>query len=317
MDPRRLPSLPVRMRGSPTHAAGPTLTNPSDAPGRFFSRVAPGQAVAYAFPVHTAETDHGKGPTRAPRQGKNRILTVGWKWVMLVGFLGLGGAPAQPPSAAPQIELLNGRDFTGWRTPVGAWQVVGGVELDPEQPTRLRPVPGTGVVWNGPSGRTVHLISEQEFGDAEIHVEFCLARRSNSGVYLMGRYEVQIYDSHGVERDKYPGIECGGIYPRWVDGREVEGHSPRVNASRPAGEWQYFDIVFRAPRFDATGKKVENARFVRVVHNGQVIHENVEVTGPTRSALFEDEQAKGPLMLQGDHGPIAFRNVRVRPLQLP
>lgn len=262
-------------------------------------------------------TDGGPGPLRALGPRKSRARTVSWWCIFLFGSLGLGMARAQGSPAAAPVELLNGRDFTGWRTPVGDWQVVGGVELDPDQPTRLRPTPGSGVAYNGPKGRTVHLVSEQQFGDAEIHVEFCLARRSNSGVYVMGRYEVQIYDSHGVERDKYPGIECGGIYPRWVNGREVEGHSPRVNASRPAGEWQFFDIVFRAPRFDATGRKVENARFVRVVHNGQVIHENVEVTGPTRSALYEDEQARGPLMLQGDHGPVAFRNVRVRPLQLP
>ncbi|GIX50285.1 MAG: hypothetical protein KatS3mg132_479 [Limisphaera sp.] len=214
-------------------------------------------------------------------------------------------------------ELFNGRDFTGWRAPTGEWQVVGDVELDPADPRRLRPREGSGVAWNGPNGRTVHLVSVEEFGDAEIHVEFCLARRSNSGVYVMGRYEVQIYDSHGVERDKYPGIECGGIYPRWVNGREVEGHSPKVNASLPAGRWQSFDILFRAPRFDAEGRKIEPARFIRVLQNGQVVHENVVVHGPTRSALFEDEKPVGPLMLQGDHGPVAFRNIRVRPLRLP
>lgn len=273
--------------------------------------------MAYAVSMRRAETDHGQAPLRAATRARHEILRAIGRAIVLLGCLGLGIVRAQSPSAPPEIELFNGRDLTGWRTPLGDWQVVGGVELDPEQPTRLRPLPGSGAVWNGPKGRTVHLVSEREFGDAEIHVEFCLARRSNSGVYVMGRYEVQIYDSYGVERDKYPGIECGGIYPRWVGEREVEGHSPRVNASGPAGEWQSFDIVFRAPRFDSTGRKVENARFLRVIHNGQVIHENVEVTGPTRSALFEDEQAVGPLMLQGDHGPVAFRNVRVRPLQLP
>jgi len=245
-----------------------------------------------------------------------RWARVAVRWIAVICLVWLS-ARAQTNTAPPGLELFNGRDFAGWRAPWGEWRVVGGVELDSQEPTRLRPVPGTGVAWNGPQGRTVHLVSEREFGDAEIHVEFCLARRSNSGVYVMGRYEVQIYDSHGVAQGKYPGIECGGIYPRWVDGREVEGHSPRVNASRPAGQWQSFHIVFRAPRFDAAGRKIENARFVRVVHNGQVIHQNVEVTGPTRSALFEDERAQGPLMLQGDHGPVAFRHIRVRPLSLP
>jgi hypothetical protein len=116
-----------------------------------------------------------------------------------------------------------------------------------------------------------------------------------------------------VEKDKYPGIECGGIYPRWLNGKEYEGHSPRVNASKPPGEWQTFDVVFRAPRFDASGKKVAHACFVKVMHNGRLVHENVEVTGPTRAARWEqDEKPIGPLLLQGDHGPVAYRNLRIK-----
>jgi hypothetical protein len=114
-----------------------------------------------------------------------------------------------------------------------------------------------------------------------------------------------------VEKDKYPGIECGGIYPRWINEANVEGHSPRVNASKPPGEWQSFDIDFRAPRFDAGGKKIENARVVKVVHNGKLIHENVELKGPTRGGMANDEKAVGPLRLQGDHGPVAYRNIRI------
>ena len=107
------------------------------------------------------------------------------------------------------------------------------------------------------------------------------------------------------------------IYPRWTPARnEFEGHSPRVNASKPPGEWQAFDVVFRAPRFDADGKKTENAKFVKVAHNGQVVHENVEVTGPTRAAAFDDEKPAGPLLLQGDHGPVAYRNIRIKKVEL-
>ena len=98
------------------------------------------------------------------------------------------------------------------------------------------------------------------------------------------------------------------------DNRGFEGKPPRVNAARKPGEWQSFDITFRAPRFDTAGRKTENARFVKVVHNGIVIHENEEVTGPTRASTFNDEKALGPLMLQGDHGPVAYRNLRVRNL---
>ena len=87
-----------------------------------------------------------------------------------------------------------------------------------------------------------------------------------------------------------------------------------MNASRAPGLWQHLEISFRAPRFEGK-KKVANACFLRVVLNGVTVQENVEVTGPTRAALFTDERATGPLMIQGDHGPIAFRNVRIRPYQ--
>jgi len=218
------------------------------------------------------------------------------------------------PAGAAQVRF-DGKDLRGWRSP-GEWQTARAVSLDAADASRLAIEPGQGIYVNGNKGRTVNLVTEAEWGDVEVHVEFCISKKSNSGVYLMGRYEVQVYDSFGVEKDKYPGIECGGIYPRWTQARgEFEGHSPRVNVSKPPGEWQTFDIVFRAPRFDATGKKTQNAKFVQVSHNGKVVHENVAVTGPTRAASFEDEKAVGPLMLQGDHGPVAYRNLRITPLR--
>ena len=220
---------------------------------------------------------------------------------------------AGPAAAAAENATVQADDLSAWRLPSGEWQMVRGVQLHPTNDTRFALLPGKGALVNGVQGRTVDLLTKEEFGDVEVHLEFCIARHSNSGVYLMGRYEVQIYDSHGVMKDKYPGIECGGIYPRWTAQRgEYEGHSPRVNASKPAGEWQSFDIVFRAPRFDATGKKMSNARFVKVVHNGRLVHENVELTGPTRAAHWENEAPLGPLLLQGDHGPVAFRHVKIR-----
>jgi hypothetical protein len=190
--------------------------------------------------------------------------------------------------------------------------MVGEAAIDPQDAKRLAWKPGEGVALNGPHGRTVDLVTAGEFGDIEAHIEFTIPKGSNSGVYFMGRYEIQVYDSFGVAKDKYPGIECGGIYPRWIDNQNVGGRSPRVNASLPPGQWQTFDVIFRAPRFDPGGKKTHSARFVKVVHNGKLIHENVEVDGPTRAALFSDEKPAGPLMLQGDHGPVAYRNVRLR-----
>ncbi len=216
----------------------------------------------------------------------------------------------------PQYEEpFTGVDLQGWARPTGDWRVAGEVEMDAESPEKLNIESGDGILVNGIQGRMSNLLSVLEHGDIELHVEFLVPKDSNSGVYLQGRYEVQILDSW----QKYePGFgDCGGIYQRYVNGRGFGGVAPRINASLPPGEWQRFDIIFRAPRFNNGGEKTENARFVKVVHNGVVIHENIEVTGPTRAASFGDEQPWGPIMFQGDHGPIAFRDVVVRHLLIP
>lgn len=210
---------------------------------------------------------------------------------------------------------LTGGDFSAWRSPTGQWEVVGEAFMNPTNEKLLSTKPGTGVIINGPIGKTSNLLSKDEFGDVKAHIEFMVSKDSNSGVYFMGRYEIQVFDSWQKESE-YAGIECGGIYQRWDDNRNpkgFEGHSPRVNASRPPGQWQTFDVIFRAPRFDATGRKVANARFEKVVHNGIVIHADVELTGPTRASTYNDEKPKGPLMLQGDHGPVAYRNIQIEP----
>ena len=243
------------------------------------------------------------------------MFTALYRQLLIIAVL-LTLAPASSFGADQAQKLFDGKDFAGWRKPTGTWTVAKDVSADPADPAKFIIAPGQGVAVNGPTGRTVELITESEFADVEVHVEFCVPKHSNSGVYLMGRYEIQVYDSFGVEKDQYPGIECGGIYPRWVNEKNVEGHSPRVNASKPPGQWQTFDITFRAPRFDANGKKIANAKFVRVVHNGKVVHENVELNGPTRAALWEDEKPTGPLRLQGDHGPVAYRNLWVRRVKL-
>jgi len=223
---------------------------------------------------------------------------------------------AQPEGGAEKVVLL-GDDLSAFRGDTGQWQVVGDVKVDPADAKRFVSTPGKGVVVNGPTGRTKHLFSRHEHGDVEAHVEFVVPKGSNSGVYFQGRYEIQVLDSWGKPAEGLKHGDCGGIYQRWDPKRKppgFEGHAPRVNASRPPGEWQTFDVVFRAPRFDAAGKKIANARFVKVVHNGKLIHEDVEVTGPTRAAAFGDEKPTGPLMLQGDHGPVAYRNVWLKPL---
>lgn len=214
------------------------------------------------------------------------------------------------------IDLMDSPSFDAWKPPTGNWAVVGGVQLDPENPKRLAPEPGTGVIYNGPTGRTNNLITREEYGDLEAHVEFLIPKGSNSGVKFGGVYEIQILDSWG--KTDLKGSDCGGIYPRaelkpkyhYLD----EGHPPTTNATLPPGQWQTLDITFRAPRFDASGKKVANARFDRVVLNGKVIHENAEAATPTGHAWVKKETPTGPFLIQADHGPVAFRSVRIRPL---
>jgi hypothetical protein len=143
-----------------------------------------------------------------------------------------------------------------------------------------------------------------------LYLEFLLAKGSNSGVYLHSLYEVQVFDSYGYTGQLTVG-DCGGIYGR--DG-SLGGSPPLRNAARPPGEWQSLHIWFRAPRFDAAGKKVENARFLRVLLNDVLVQDNFEVGGPTQSHANIPEAAENPLMLQGDHGPVAYRNIYVRPI---
>src|SRR2546425_4789963 len=217
--------------------------------------------------------------------------------------------------------LLNGKDLTGWRGQSAGenqWLTTTGILWERLLgPTRLQPAPRTapgGVILNGPNGRTVNLVTEQKLGDTELYLEFMLAKGSNSGVYLHGLYEVQIFDSYG-STEPVTSSDCGGIYHRWINNKGVGGSAPSRNVCRPPGQWQSYHIWFRAPRFDASGRKTENAKFIRVVFNGLSVQINVEVDGPTRAAMNIPEAVANPIMLQGDHGPVAFRNVYWRPLR--
>lgn len=109
--------------------------------------------------------------------------------------------------------------------------------------------------------------------------------------------------------------DCGAVYHRWINNQGVGGSAPSRNVSRAPGEWQSFYIWFKGPRFDAGGKKIENAKFVRVLYNGFSVQENVDLEGPTRAHMDIPEAAENPLMIQGDHGPVAYRNIYIRPLR--
>ena len=216
--------------------------------------------------------------------------------------------------------LLNGTDLGGWKPCEAAaksdWFTTRFVRFERYLgPTQLngRPAP-SGIILNGRTGRTANLCSDRTFGDVELYLEFMLAKGSNSGVYLQGLYEIQVFDSWG-STEAMTTSDGGAVYHQWIDERGVGGSAPLVNASRRPGEWQSYQIWYRAPRFDASGRKLEPARVVRVLFNGQLVQRDVDAAGPTRAHLPIPEAAANPLMLQGDHGPVAFRNLYVRPLR--
>jgi hypothetical protein len=175
-----------------------------------------------------------------------------------------------------------------------------------------------GPIWvNGETGRLPNLITKDAFGDCEVHIEVLLAKGSNGGIKFHEVYEIQFFDSFGKKDDALTGSDMGGVYPRAnleKGGYLDKGVPPKVNACKAPGEWQTLDVTWKSPRFDAKGEKTASAMIVKAVLNGQVIHENVEVKTPTGGNWQKKETATGCFMLQTDHGPTAWRNVKIRPL---
>jgi tetratricopeptide (TPR) repeat protein len=211
-------------------------------------------------------------------------------------------APKEP--AAKSFELFNGRNLDGWTLKQpndrSHW-TVGTARVDPQNPRGLissfaSRQPGELINLEG---KGVNIFSEKKFGDCTIELEFMIPEESNSGVYVMGEYEIQIFDS--FEKTELMMSDLGAIYGAAV---------PKINAAKSPGEWQTMVIDFKAPRF-ADDAKTANARFVKITLNGQTIQENVEMKGPTPGGLTGKESATGPLMIQGDHGPVAFRNIKI------
>ena len=208
-----------------------------------------------------------------------------------------GPARAMVPPPADAVVLFDGRDLTGWtgKGDKAAWTLAGGV----------MEVNGTGAIE-----------TREHFGSCQLHIEWATPAivkgdgqgRGNSGVFLMGRYEVQVLDSY--ENQTYPDGQAAAIYGQ---------QPPMVNASRPPGEWQTYDIIFRAPTFAADGSLEEAAR-ITVFHNGVLVQDHVRVLGATtHRALpkYKSHGPSGPLRLQ-DHGnPVRFRNIWMRPLDTP
>jgi hypothetical protein len=235
------------------------------------------------------------------------MMVVGVALAVLGAATGLRAADEKDA----KVVLFNGKDLSGWklRNPqlTKTWRVVSEVKLDQANSKMLMGVGEGGAadaaMFRGPIDHGSDIMTEKEFGDCEMHIELMVPKDSNSGIYLMGQYEIQVLDSFGRPDNQLNMGDCGAIYSARV---------PTINASKAPGEWQTFDIVFRAPRFDAAGKKTDNGRFVSVVFNGKKIHENVEVKGGTGGQIGP-EKATGPVMLQGDHGIVAYRNIWIKP----
>ena len=226
--------------------------------------------------------------------------------------------PLIPASNAQTTLSLS--DLSFFRSPSSNWQIAGDVNADLNSKGVLIVKNGTGVLVNMPvtENAKADLFSAEEYGDADLELDYMMAKESNSGIYMMGRYEIQLLDSWGILKPKAG--DNGGVYERWDESRPegqkgFEGYAPRQNVSKAPGLWQHLKISFQAPRF-ANGVKTENAKMIRVELNGVLVHENVELFGPTRGGL-DGEIAKAPLRLQGDHGAVAFRNIKMTSYDKP
>lgn len=212
-------------------------------------------------------------------------------------------------------QKISFNDLSFWKSNNKSnWQIAGDVNADLHVAEAMTATPGASILVNLPNKENrANLISNQEFGDVDVEFDFMMAKHSNSGFYLQGRYEVQLLDSWGVLN---PGTgDCGGIYKRRKFIPEeylFEGHAPRINACLAPGLWQHMEISFQAPKFDAKGQKIRNAKIILIKLNGAILHENVELTGPTGGPISETEAALGPFMIQGDHGAVAFKNLTVK-----
>lgn len=224
------------------------------------------------------------------------LLAGSTAWITIFASTAARAADEKP------IEPINGIDLSGWKTKGEAskshW-TLGRASLKPTDPAQIEIAPGGKELINATGGGDIY--TEQEFGNVHIELEVMVPKGSNSGIYLMGEYEIQIFDSFGKERPTQQ--DMGAIY---------SASPPKLNASKPAGEWQKYEIDFMAPKFDGD-KRAASAKFVKVVLNGQTIQENVEMKGATPGGLTGKEAAMGPLLFQGDHGAVAFRSLKIRP----
>jgi len=206
--------------------------------------------------------------------------------------------PDGPPADA--VVLFDGTNLSKWRTADGhepGWIIKEGFAQIPPEGT--------------PHGESIY--TRESFGDCQLHIEWAtpdppvgdVMNRGNSGVYFFGLYELQIFDSYR-----------GGIYADGQAAAIYGQYPPLVNASRPPGRWQAFDVLFTAPRFD--GESLQAPAYMTVLHNGVAVQNHAALLGPTthRALLqYKRHGAEAPLMLQAHGNPVRFRNIWIRPMK--
>jgi len=205
--------------------------------------------------------------------------------------------------------VFNGKNLDEWTTNAGSGQadkwVVGKAKVSPDDPKMLTAGDGGGEMINltPKHGASRDIYSRAKFGDCRIELQVMVPQGSNSGIYVMGEYEIQVLDSWG--RQKMGGGDMGAVYG---------ASPPRVNASKKPGQWQQYVIDFRAPKFDSSEQKTNKAELLKVELNGQVLHEKLVMDKETPGGVIGRESPTGPLMFQGNHGPVAYRNIIIKPL---
>ncbi len=240
---------------------------------------------------------------------KDTPMLPGGKWhvhdsdrpqppIVTPGTASTPDTPGKAPSDA--TVLFDGTDLSHWRTGDGkpsGWIVANGAMQVPPKNT-----PGGGDIW-----------TKDEFGDCQLHIEWMTPNpphgtsqeRGNSGIFFFGKYELQVLDN--FHNPTYPDGQAGSIYGE---------APPQVNASRPPGEWQSYDIIFNAPVFK--DNKLVTPAYVTILHNGVLVQNHTEIIGPTGHRTRQDyvpHAAKGPLKLQDHNNPVRYRNIWIRPLR--
>jgi hypothetical protein len=235
------------------------------------------------------------------------------------------------------IPLFNGKDLSGWtfRNPHGkkVWVVCDDVRLDPGDPARFVPVGSGGTadaaLLCGHDGRGSDIMTAAKFSDYELHVEFNVPKGSNSGVYNRGLFEIQVFDSFGVPKLGFH--DCGALYERAY---------PKENLAKPPGQWQSYDITLKGKKLTLVwnGRTVYRDQDVRYGETDRAAFDRLNQENATKPAALrvkleqndghyvgyfgeggtraglEGPDRPGPILLQGDHGPVAYRHLRIRPL---